>query len=127
MNEKLETVKRVARELRELWPNGRLYLTAGDSGYIELSSHDVGDLVQGTDFVRAFGVGKRIKNIVDDWHSLSGTVDGVFFTAYCSGLPPSCRIEIVKEKIPKQQTVDTGEFIEIERRKVVCGHELEAA
>jgi hypothetical protein len=58
--------------------------------------------------------------------TIEGSAQGVLATVYCDQLPPTCRIETVTERIPKRETVDTGEFIEVQKRKVVCtGAELE--
>src|SRR5271157_888002 len=78
-----------------------------------------------TEIFRRLGIQKRRKNTFpsgdNGWHTLEGeTEDGIILTTYCSGLPPTCHLEKYVEKIPKQQTVDTGEFIEVERVKVVC-------
>lgn len=81
---------------------------------------------------RRLGVKDRSKSLFDPespWHILQGkTPEGIIVKCFCAGLPPHCRIEKVKERVPKTQTVELGEFIEIERTKIVCAdHSAEGA
>ncbi len=81
-----------------------------------------------TDTLREFGAGIRHKHPDDTgtFTRIEAHSDGVNLIAFAYTLPPTCRVEIVKRKIPKTQTVDTGEFIEIEERKLVCDEAKQA-
>jgi hypothetical protein len=94
----------------------------------QLSLHGFKTYSEAEAALRAIGVGKRSKGILGE-HStvLSGFIGDIEFTAFCDDLPPSCKVVSYAEKIPKQQTVDTGEFIEVSRTKIVCGQEKEEA
>lgn len=94
--------------------------------------HGVSSNEEGAELLRRLGIGKRNKVIVDEdtvpWHALSGQIGKHTIECFCIGLPKSCRKVTYKEKVPKTQTVDTGDFVEVTRQKVVCGNgELEAA
>lgn len=100
------------------------------AGDISIQVHGVKSYAEAQEFMRSLGIGKRNKSVWSD--ELSGPqgrtvlkgelAEGIDVTMYCSGLPPSCRLETVKERVPKTQTVEVGEFVEIERTKVVCGN-----
>jgi hypothetical protein len=118
-----EKIKEAARLLREAFPMScEVQLSVKESGKMDVSIHRVGQYAAATEALRQIGVGKRGKQVFDEgaWHSLKGNADGIEFTAFGDGLPPTCHKETYKEKIPKQQTVDTGEFVEVERTRIVC-------
>lgn len=122
---KHETIKAMVERLRDLFPEdstgsmGVEYRSYGSVNAVNV--HGFKDYELATEFLRGFGCGIRHKTVYDEGRcTLSGIVDGVEYTVFVDALPPTCRIEKVVERIPKQQTVDTGEFIEVERTKVVC-------
>lgn len=80
----------------------------------------------GSELLRSMGVGTRNKEILEatskrPWVNVTGKIGEHDLAVYCDGLPPSCKLETYIERIPKEQTVTTGEFVEVERTKVVCG------
>lgn len=119
-----ETIKRIAAELRALFPCAHL---------IELHTWpeqpprvviNGGDYAEGTELLRQHGLGTRSKEIYDadfKWTKISAKADDVTIEAWADGLPPCCRIVTETVKVPKTQTVDTGDFIEIQKQRVVCG------
>jgi len=118
MNSKIERIKEIAAELREMIPS-RMQLTVTSYGY-DVSLHDV-STAEATTIMREFGVADREKsNIQNEFMVLRGMSEGVEFTAYLNDLPATCHRVIVKERIPKKQTVETGDFIEVDRVKIVC-------
>jgi len=95
----------------------------------QIAIHGVKSYSEAQELFRALGIQKREKSVWPEDQPrtvLSGKLaEGIGVTVYCAGLPPSCRIETYKERVAKKQVVesDTGEFVEIERTRVVCGHE----
>lgn len=100
---------------------------------IELNSYDSDPKIilttnegyeKATELCRLLGVGKREKRVFPGdppWHTLEGkSEDGYTVRIFAQHLPPTCHIEKYTEKIPKKETVDTGDFIEVEREKIVC-------
>ena len=90
--------------------------------------HGVKSYEEATEVCRAMGVQKRDKTPYADEPNprtvLQGDIaPGIRLQVFCQGLPPSCRVEKYVEKVPKTQTVEIGEFIEIERVKIVCGEQ----
>ena len=91
--------------------------------------HGVPSYHNAQEIFRALGIGDRSKSTWNDPYprtvlmgKLTATI-GV--TVFCDGLPPSCRLETFTERVPKKQVTEseTGEFVEIERTRVVCGQE----
>lgn len=122
----------MAEELRLMFP-GMTSITLEAKNYetdrsTELSVHGIKTYAESTEFFRSLGIGQRKKTIYADtgigaYTHISGCLGEVRVVTYPNELPPSCHIEKVIERVPKTQTVDTGQFIEIERQKVVCSHE----
>lgn len=121
-----EELKAMADRLRVLFPEtecvelySRSYTGPG------VNIHGIKTYSDGTEVHRRFGIQKREKQVYDDRPGgrcvLLGVVDGLAVDVFISELPPTCRIESYVEKIPKEQTVTTDEFIEVERTRVVCG------
>ena len=124
-----EKLKAIAAQLRELFPTVQsVDMAARADGRVSVTLHGLGDYAAATRILQHAGYHERQKQIVDadsaaPWVSVSAT-DGDNFEikAFASGLPPSCRLEKKVVRIPKQETRDTGEFIEVERLEVVCGN-----
>lgn len=123
---KIEKIKHLAKELECLF-GGYEHLT------LQVARGDISVSIQGDNvsyaqamnYLSGLGAGKRNKKIFDDetmgsWTLLTGEVEGVKFSMYPSELPPTCHKETYVEKIPKRQTVDTGEFVEITKTRIVC-------
>jgi len=95
----------------------------------QIAIHGVKSYAEAQEIFRALGIQKRDKSIWPEDKPrtvLSGKLtDGIGVTVYCNGLPPSCRVEHYKERVPKKEVSEseTGEFVEIERTRVVCGGE----
>jgi len=137
MKDKLNALRKL---IRETFPDHKesisIHLRASNES-LSVTFYGCKDYAEGTAALRAIGIGEREKQILepekDDpfsfapWTSVKGKIGDDEFSAYCDGLPPSCKKVTFTEKIPKTQTVDTGEFIEVERTKVVCGGENEVA
>jgi hypothetical protein len=127
MNELLVKIAALMAELHAQYGRGSVTASCYSAKYgPSFTFHDAGTYQEGTELLRSLGCDERTKQIVDEstnpWSSIAGkTTEGVEVSAYCSGLPPSCKMEVYKERIPKTQTVETAEFIEIERKRVVCG------
>lgn len=120
-----QIIKRIAVELRALFPcdhNIELKTAIGVPPRVVI----VGAFTyaEGTELLRQHHLGVRHKEVYDagfNWTKISANLGEVTIEAWADGLPPTCRIIKEKVKIPKTQTVDTGDFIEIEKTRVVCG------
>jgi len=128
MNTTSETIKRIAAELRTLFPYGHSVslLVNADTIPPQLVINGSFDYAEGSEMLRKHGLNMRQKEVYElgfKWTKISAEVDGVIFKALANGLPPTCRIVKEKVRIPKTQIVDTGEFIEIEKERVVCGND----
>jgi hypothetical protein len=127
MTNKAEQIKELAAKLREMVADGdaRVSLnTRPDCVTIDVIG--VPTYAEGVDILRGLGIGKWRKSVFIDsspWSTITGFVDDVQVTVFCQSLPPTCRIEKFVERVPKTQTVESGEFIEVQRTRVVCGQE----
>lgn len=102
------------------------------SGSVTLDVHGLPDYHAGVEVMRRLGVQRWNKRTISSekpYCYLDGTLaPDVFVSLYCAGLTPTCKLVKRTVRVPKSQTVETGEFIEIERTEVVCGNnEPEAA
>ena len=124
MKTKLEQLKIMLAELGALYPDVTVEVHHMNYRGPLVNFHQVKTYEQGTEILRELGCGTREKAVWPEGEGgrcvLTGKSDGVEIQVFADGLPPTCRMETVIEKIPKQNTVDTGEFIEVQRLKVVC-------
>src|SRR5262245_28115619 len=125
-----EELQLIAKRIRELVPGGHSVSLAfrNYAGQrIELQVHGVATYEDAREVMRALGVKKWNKTPWDDTPNgrtvLSAETSAMEINIFAGSLPPTCRIEKTVERIAKRETRDTGEFIEIERTKVVCGQE----
>ena len=134
MNAKVKRLKEIAAELREMFagqPEFHLSVQI-DTGYTTAGFHHQPNYDAGTSLLRSLGIGERNKTIVEGdnpFCALHGVSEGdtgsgrITFTAYCAGLPATCKIVTEMVSIPKTSTVDTGETILVPQTRVVCGEE----
>jgi hypothetical protein len=131
MNIKIEVVKHMAEQLKQLFPgHNYIVLSVWPESLPELQILDNSTYSVATALMQELGIGDRDKEVFDAdekigsvaFTKLTGVVDGLKVSVYPTELPPSCRRETYVEKVPKTQTVDTGDFIEITKTKIVCGH-----
>lgn len=95
-------------------------------GSCYVNIHQVPTYQAGVDIMRKLGIRTWKKNhlethiglIYATWHELQ-------LTLFCGTLPPTCRVETRKKLIPKTETKELGEMIEIEEQVVICGEESE--
>ncbi len=124
-------IMRLASTLDQLLPFGRSvdicvrrYAHPPD---ITIDIHGVTSYEAATEIFRALGIQKRQKQVYSDIEPRTvlqaDLAPEIHLTVYCSGLPPSCRLEKVIERVPKTETREVGEFVEVERTRVVCGTE----
>jgi hypothetical protein len=124
---KIERLKQILEEIKDEYPDIIVQITTWRST-LEASFHSIKTYAEGTALLRSFGVGKREKSIISNQTvCLSGDAGGLHFQCFIDELPPTCHIEKYKERIPKTQTVESGEFIEVERTRVVCSDDAKAA
>lgn len=117
----------IADELKKHIAPGMTAMMTARNGYVSLGIHDVKTYQDGIDLLRSWGVQTWRKT---PWNDVPGgrtsmecQVGKICVTIYANTLPPSCRLETVTEKIPKAQTITTEEFIEVQRTRVICGHD----
>lgn len=128
MDPRIERLQAIALELREMFPGDRLVqLSVDHEGKVDLGFHGNTTYQQATEWYRSFGIQVRQKAVRGNYTCLRGTVDNVTLVTYPDELPPSCRKVKKIERIPKLETKETGEFIEIEREVIECGPEMTEA
>ncbi len=121
----------VAEELKSIIPVGRAVEFCIQRYYetpiLQINIFGFKSYEEGTAFFRQWGIGRRDKRIYNDHDArtvLYGSLSkDIQVTLYCAGLPPSCRLVKKTVRVPKSETRDTGEFVEIERTEVVCGND----
>lgn len=128
---KEQRIQLIARAINELCPHGhaievhwRRYAYPEPDVLIQV--HGCKDYTEATAVCRHFGVGDREKVTWNDSPhgrtTLRGQIaPGITLHVFSEGLPPSCRLEKIIERVPKSETRETGDFIEVERTRVVCG------
>jgi hypothetical protein len=123
MNPKIKRVNEIAAQMRALFPEMRhMQLTLmGDTVELTLFGHKT--YWSAVETYRELGIQKREKRVADTYTVIRGSVDGVIVRTFPDELPPTCHKEKYVERVPKTQMVDTGEFIEIERERIVCGND----
>lgn len=126
MKSRTERLGELISEIKTLFSDSPATITINlySHGKNEVNFHGFGGNLEGTEFLRGLGIGERKKTVIDNpelWHVLEGEKDGITLQAFCKGLPQSCRTVVETVRVPKRQTVDTGEFIEIQQRKIICG------
>lgn len=88
---------------------------------LEVDFHGVKTYADACKIMRRFGVQKWNKFPHDGSSYITGNVaEGLEISVFFDGLPPTCHKEQYVEKVPKTQTVDTGEFIEVTKTRIVC-------
>lgn len=131
-NAKLGNIRRAAAFLRKALADCgadvslEMTVHSGERN-VKLAFHRVQSNFDATNILRSLNIGERAKSVFADsnpWHTLEGANAEVNATVFAQGLPASCKLVEVVERIPKinvvTQTVE-GEFIEVKRLKTVCG------
>lgn len=121
--ERIAMIKQAAASLLEAVDGMEsVYLEAYRSGSVSVVVYNPPSYEESVALMRRLGIGVRNKEpYVDGGHTtIRGEAGGIEVRLLPNGLPPTCRKVTYMEKIPKTKTVDTGEFIEVERTKVVC-------
>lgn len=137
MKTKQQQVMDLALKLKRLFPDTIAVTleinTYSEQPHAEITAHferSLSTYANATDFMRKLGAGVRNKKPYENYTVLSGAAHGITggtldVRTFPDELPPTCHKVTVKERIPKTQIVDTGEFIEVEREIVVCGDQPE--
>ena len=98
-------------------------------GPAHLRLHGIESYAAATALMQRLGIGEREKSAHDaerPWGTLAGHLpNGIEVTCFHDGLAPSCSVVTEMVDIPKTQTVDTGEFIQVPKRRIVCGESKE--
>jgi len=125
-------LRSIAAELSALIPQGHSVELSVKRYWhppaINLCVHGLKSYEEATGFMRYLGIGAREKQAFNDELGVRSVLLGniakdIQVISFCAGLPPSCRLEEFVEKIPKTEVVTSGEFVEVKRTRVVCGHE----
>lgn len=116
----------LADKLRLLLPLHRgTSLSILCSGRPSLNVHGLPTYQQGCDVMRSLGVQKWQKHLIQDPDNprcyLTNDQGEMEVTVFIDDLPPTCRIVEKEVNIPKCETKETGEFITIKQKKIVCG------
>jgi hypothetical protein len=115
----IEKLKQIVSDLKEMFP-GDAFSLGMYSGSVEISYHGCKTYKDATEWFRSIGIRTRTKQVRETYTVVSGKLDGIIFSTYPDELPPTCKKVEYVEKIPKTETVDTGEVIEVKRTKIVC-------
>lgn len=119
--EQLEAVRRATQILREAFGGRHFSLMVYGENSIQLCCHGYKTYAEATEWLRSLGAGDRDKRVHDTYTELRGRIGNLEFITYPDELPPTCRKVTKIERVPKTQTVETGEFIEITREVIECG------
>lgn len=125
MNEKVTKILEAAKLLEEALPTCNVNLSVCQNRSIVVSVYSIHDgeftYKYATELMRSLGIRSWEKAVQVTYTELTGKVDDIEVRLYPDGLPPTCRKVKYIERIPKTQTVTLeGDFIEVEREKVVC-------
>lgn len=122
MNPQVEAVKKAVAILREAFPRDHISLNVARDNDISLSWFGCKTYAASTEWFRSLDCGIRSKRPNDTYTVISAkSPDGIEWTTFPDELPPTCRKIKKVERVPKTQTVETGEFIEVTREVVECG------
>lgn len=122
MTDTIERIKAIAQQLREVFPGTSVQLSVDQFGdAVSVSYHGTRTYHEAEEWFRALGIQRRDKRVWPTYTALTGERDGVQFTTYPDELPPCCRKIEKIERIPKIETKETGEFVEIKRMVIECG------
>lgn len=120
---KTQKITELIQTLRNLFPGSEVQLTVGE--YPALNIFQVPTYDTGCAIMRELGVQKWDKRVFGNdsspWVLVYTRVENFDVKLYCHTLPPTCHIEEYVEKIPKEKTITTDEFIEVKRTRVICG------
>ena len=98
------------------------------AGAVRLGLHSCRSYDYATETMRGLGFGKRDKQTLPLGKTGRTALTGrdetlnLTVTAYSNELPPTCRIEITKVRKPRR--VSNGEYVEVEKRRIVCDMDI---
>lgn len=121
--EKLAKIQSIAASLRELFPVNHVSISVDSSNGVTVSTFEANTYAAATKLFREWGIGHRVKDPTTSYTTVEGGAEHFTLRAFVSDLPPTCKKVKIIDRIPKTQTVETGEFILVEREKIVCGNE----
>lgn len=95
-------------------------------GTCELKVNGFKDYKKACSFLRSIGIKKWDKKVFSNipemiWTLISAETNGIMLKLYVDALPPTCRIIEKEVQIPKCETKETGEFITIKQKTIICG------
>lgn len=120
MNKQVEAVNKAIAILREAFPGAPVSLSIY-STWAQVLWHGTSTYAEAVEWYRSLGCKTREKHPFDTYTQLDGEAHGIKWSTFPNELPPTCRKVKKVERVPKTKTVETGEFIEIEREVVECG------
>ena len=120
-----EELESIQIRLMKLFPESRTIGIDITEGLLSVRVHRLDDYEAATKLMRRLEIGERKKQSHEPnspWGVLIGDLCGqISINAFHSGLAPSCKVKQVTRSIPKRETVDTGETIEVKELQIVCG------
>lgn len=123
--ELVERLKQCAEEFKSLLPQcGGNTLDVMSDGSFTIHIHGISSYQEAVNLMRNLGVKSWDKFAHDTdhpWGNIQASINDMDIKIYFLGLPPTCRIVEKDVQIPKTQIVDTGEFITIKQKEIVCG------
>lgn len=122
----IELLKQARDELLAANPEAKFGLSIGCvSDSLDVSFHGVESYAEACTILRRFGIRTWKKHPHEGDSYITGKAEGIEVSVFFSGLPPTCHVEEYIEQVPKTETVDTGEFIEVKRTRIVCADKQE--
>lgn len=97
---------------------------SADDETITVHIHNIESYDTAVEIMRSIGIQKWNKSaysVENPWGFISGEIDNICFKIFFNGLPNTCRIIEKDIQIPKTNVVETGEFITIKQKQIVCG------
>ena len=120
---KIERIKNLVAQIRQesgVSNDKPLIINSWKLDDLGIGFHKV-DYQEATEIRRNLEVGEVYKSNCGQFMALNGKFPGGNLSFYLTDTPPTCRKEKYTERIPKTSVVETGEFIEVERERIVCG------
>lgn len=111
----------VLREISSL-PVVRVVQVRFDEREVSFSvSTGEGKYAEAVSIMRELGIHFWHKEVTKYVRWVYSELSGFRLSIFFNDLPPTCRIERVKKLVPRTEIKETGDFVEIEEVKIVCG------
>jgi hypothetical protein len=122
MNPQVKAVQEAAAILRAAFPTEHVSLEVSADNQLSVHWFGCKTYADATVWLRSLNCGTRHKTPQETYTAINAvSPEGIRWATFPDELPPTCRKVKKIERVPKTQTITTGEFVEIEREVVECG------